>query len=216
MSLSSPLCQPHRSKDPEGTRQAVLYAAFDEIHRQGFQAASLSNILQVTGLTKGALYHHFTSKQELGYAVLDEVVTPMVVMRWIAPLQGEDIDPIDTMITLIQQAASEISSDDIALGCPLNNLAQEMSPIDEGFRRRICDLFEQWRSTISKALAVGKSQGLVRGNVDEASSAAFIVGALEGCVGMAKNARSREILMQCGQGVLAYLASLKPERAAKR
>ena len=59
-------------RNPDLTRQTLLQAAFQEIYRSGFQAASLRNILSKVGITKGALYHHFGSKQELGYAVVDE------------------------------------------------------------------------------------------------------------------------------------------------
>ena len=60
------------------TRQEILESAFQEIHRNGFQAASLTSILERTGVTKGALYHHFPNKQALGYAVLEEVVKDTV------------------------------------------------------------------------------------------------------------------------------------------
>lgn len=196
-------------KDPEATRQAVLFAAFEEMHLQGFQAASLTNILNATGLTKGALYHHFSSKQALGYAVLDEVIAPMVEARWVHPLQVPGVDPIACMTESIMLSGAEMSDGDLALGCPLNNLAQEMSPVDEGFRLRINALFERWRVAMAGAMEAGKAAGIVRDTVDATATAAFIVAALEGCVGMAKNARSRDVLMQCGQGVLTYLESLR-------
>ena len=62
------------AKQPDITRDRILDAAFQEIHKYGFQAASLSNILDRTGLTKGALYHHFPDKDRLGHAVIEEVI----------------------------------------------------------------------------------------------------------------------------------------------
>lgn len=197
-------------KDPQATRRAVLLAAFDEIHRHGFQAASVANILQATGLTKGALYYHFTNKQALGYAVLDELIAPMVIDRWMTPLRDASADPVDVLTEAILAAGAGLSDDDIVLGCPLNNLAQEMSPVDEGFRSRINTLFAQWRDVIAVSLARGKATGRIRTDLDESATAAFLVASLEGCVGMAKNARSRQVLRDCGQGVLAYLESLRP------
>ncbi|MEO0971905.1 MAG: TetR/AcrR family transcriptional regulator, partial [Pseudomonadota bacterium] len=55
----------------EQTRDRILTSAAEEIYRVGFQAASTANILKQLGISKGALYHHFASKQALGYAVLD-------------------------------------------------------------------------------------------------------------------------------------------------
>src|SRR5271156_2611915 len=62
-----------RLRDSERTRERLLQAASREIYRSGFQSASLDTILAVAGVTKGALYYHFDSKEALGYAVVDEI-----------------------------------------------------------------------------------------------------------------------------------------------
>ena len=56
---------------PEKTRQDLLEAAFEEVWQNGFRAASLDAILVRVGVTKGALYHHFHNKLELGYGVVE-------------------------------------------------------------------------------------------------------------------------------------------------
>ncbi|MCD4689472.1 MAG: TetR/AcrR family transcriptional regulator, partial [Desulfuromonadaceae bacterium] len=75
------------SRNSDHTRQTILDAAAQEIHLHGFQAASLSRILATTGLTKGALYHHFPNKQALGYAVLEEDILVRGRAIWISPLE---------------------------------------------------------------------------------------------------------------------------------
>ena len=75
-----------RPKPGTATRELLLGAAAREIHAHGFQAASLSRILAETGVTKGALYHHFPSKLALGYAVVDECYAPRLRKHWIDPL----------------------------------------------------------------------------------------------------------------------------------
>src|SRR5215472_11816939 len=81
-------------RNPDLTRKALLQAAFQEIYRAGFQAASLDNILSKAGVTKGALYHHFSSKQELGYAVVDELLREEILDRWVRSLEKAE-NPID-------------------------------------------------------------------------------------------------------------------------
>jgi AcrR family transcriptional regulator len=61
-----------RARDPERTRQHLLQAAFQEIYRSGYQSADLDAILGRAGVTKGALYHHFDSKESLAFAIIDE------------------------------------------------------------------------------------------------------------------------------------------------
>ena len=81
---------------PLKTRQQLLAAAFEEIWQGGFRAASIDRMLDKAGVTKGALYHHFKNKLDLGYAVLDEVVRTMSLDSWVKPLH-QAIDPIATI-----------------------------------------------------------------------------------------------------------------------
>ncbi len=191
----------------EQTRLLLLEAAFREIHEQGFQAASLSRILKDTGVTKGALYHHFPNKQALGYAVVDEIIATTLRERWVKPMQ-EANDPIVTFITLLQEEGKQIDEEMVRLGCPLNNLSQEMSPIDAGFKSRLESIYDEWREAIAQALRRGQGHGQVRPSVNVEKAAIFIVASLEGCLGSAKVAQSIDVLHACGTGLIHYLKSL--------
>ncbi len=200
-------------RDPDKTRKALLRAAFGEIHRSGFQAASLERILSTVGVTKGALYHHFPNKAALGYAVVDEVIKPFITERWIRPLDGAD-DPIQTTIDGLADLAEHMTTADIELGCPLNNLMQEMSPVDEGFRQRLNAVSEAWRAGIARALARGQGRGTVRDDIDPEKTAAFLFAAYEGIIGTAKNAQSTELLVSSLEVLATYLDGLRPPRGA--
>src|SRR5215467_12638179 len=92
-----------RLRDPERTRDRLLQAGYREVYRSGFQSASIDTILAATNMTKGALYHHFESKEALGYAIIDEVVAKLPRDRWLLPLQrSKDKDPIDALIDIVQ------------------------------------------------------------------------------------------------------------------
>ena len=101
----------------------------------------------------------------------------------------------------------------IATGCPLNNLSQEMAPIDEGFRQRLEALYRLWRKGLARSLRHGQQHGSVRGDVDADETAAFLVGSLEGAFGLAKNAQSMDVFLECMGGLSHYLNSLRPPTA---
>lgn len=191
------------------TRQKLLQAAFTEIYRNGFQAASLTQILADTGLTKGALYHYFSDKKTLGLAVVDEMIRPYMTAMMFDPL-AETRQPLATMQSLLAAKAAEDDPQIVALGCPLNNLMQEMSPVDERFRLLLNNIFQDWVAVVSEALTRGKKSGEVRKNVDAAQTAFFIVSALEGCVGMSKNTQSIVAFRGCLAQLSQYLDTLKP------
>ncbi|MES9990835.1 MAG: TetR/AcrR family transcriptional regulator [Candidatus Thiodiazotropha sp.] len=194
--------------DADTTRRTLLQAAYEEIHRYGFQAASLNAILDRTGVTKGALYHHFGSKLQLGYAVLDEHITEELERLWFEPLHQPG-HPIDVLMQTIMQIGEHYQCDEITLGCPLNNLAQEMSAIDDGFRQRIDTLYKRWQTSIESLLKRGQEGGQVSASIDPADTAYFILASLEGCMSMAKTAQSNAELMRCGKGLANYLNSLR-------
>lgn len=195
-------------KTSDLTRLTLLEAAFSEIHHNGFQAASLTQILADTGLTKGALYHHFPDKQALGLAVIEEMVRPRLAAMMFEPL-AHTRTPLAAMQALLKARAAEPDPWVVTLGCPLNNLMQEMSPLDEAFRLSLNALFEDWLAVVKQALTRGKKSGEVKQEVHSAETAFFIVAALEGCIGMSKNTQSVAAYRGCLGQLIRYLDTLK-------
>lgn len=197
--------KPAPSKQPDVTREKILDAAFHEIYRYGFQSASLANILDRTGLTKGALYHHFPDKQALGLAVVDEVIRGRLDGMIFQPLR-DSREPLATLLAILQ--AKRDSTEMVELGCPLNNLMQEMSPLDETFRSRLNAVMTAWHDTIADALKRGQRQGQVRKDIDADATALFIVSAWEGCIGIAKNMQLERTYRTCVDQMAAYVRTL--------
>jgi AcrR family transcriptional regulator len=194
-------------RQPDVTRETILDAAFQEVHRHGFQAASLSNILAKTGLTKGALYHHFPTKDDLGLAVIDEVVREGLDAMLFAPLRESDT-PFDTLLDIIRYKAQRTDLENVSLGCPLNNLMQEMSPLNATFKKRLNAVLATWQAAVADALARAQKQGTVRRDVDCRAAALFIVSSWEGCVGVAKAMQSVKDFRLCMKQLEEHVAGL--------
>lgn len=200
-----------RAYKPDETRRQILAAAYGVIHRHGFQAAGLTDILALTGVTKGAMYHHFPNKMALGYAVVDEMVKDYLEDWWLAPLEVEgDDDPLAAIARTIQDNMTGRVPDIHLLGCPLNNLAQEMSPIDGGFRQRVEELYRAWRRRLSRALTRGQHSGKVNATADTDEAATLIVAAIQGAFSQTKSAQSMAPFHDCMAGLNRYLMGLRP------
>lgn len=207
-----PTRQKRRVRAPDQTREKLLTAAFAEVHRRGFQAASLDTILAKAGVTKGALYHHFPDKAALGYAVVDEVVRGPVLEAYLGPLERSGGDPLTALQRVIRRRAEDFTGGGIDLGCPLNNLAQEMSPLDEKFRRRVAAALDAWTEGFAAAIERAREAGTVRREVHPRAVAEFIVAAIEGSFGMAKNARSVAVLRSNLEVLARLLDGLRPTK----
>ena len=202
-----------RVRSPAATRDKLLKAAFEEIYRRGFQAASLDTILEKAGVTKGALYHHFPDKAALGQAVVDEVVSGFLLQRWgISSLARLEGDPVTALQKILRRRSAELTEQEVELGCPLNNLAQEMSPLDERFRRKVSATFGVWTDAFAAAVRKGQAEGTVRRDLDARKIAAFIVAAIEGSFGLAKSAKSATLLRANLDVLSTFLETLRPAR----
>ncbi len=197
-----------RTRDPDQTRRVLLEAAFEEIHAQGFRKASIDNILKRTGVTKGALYHHFPNKAALGYAVLDELIMPVYYEHW-SPILDPDRNPVDALIDVLEMHRGPEYEEHVMQGCPVNNLVQEMSGIDDEFRKRLMRMLDDWVSGVRAALLRGQQQGSVRADIDAQDAAQVIVATFEGCTGFAKCAQDPEIFGQCVGSLIRYCESLR-------
>ncbi|HEV7217355.1 MAG TPA: TetR/AcrR family transcriptional regulator [Terriglobales bacterium] len=202
-----------RARDPERTRERLLQAAFREIHRSGFQSAGIDAILAATNVTKGALYYHFDSKETLGYAVVEEIVANFTRDRWLRPMLREG-QPIDILIGVVRRIPARPK--DVRVGCPLLNLAQEMSPLDEQFRKRLERIFLEWQEGVATLLRKGQSQGTVRRDLNPDQTASFLVAMVEGYATLAKNAQDAKVWKAGIRNIVEWLSSLRAPRQTRR
>ena len=174
-----------RTRNLEKSRNEILETAFFEIFSRGFQGVSIDEIVKKTSLTKGAFYHHFPTKLDLGYALVEDVITPMILDRWITPLNDYD-NPLEGILKQLKTLIGKARPSDLQYGCPLNNLVQEMSPIDQGFKERLQKALTLWIAETDKHLKRAKQAGFLKEDVNTRHVAHFIVMAHEGFFGLLK------------------------------
>jgi TetR/AcrR family transcriptional repressor of nem operon len=196
------------ARDPARTRESLLQAAFEEMHRSGFRGSDVETILGQSGMTKGAMYHHFEDKRALGYAVVDQVIAAIMREKWQSPLRDAP-DPLKALIGILM--STSLQPEHVACGCPLNNMAQEMSPLDEGFRKRTMKLFEEWHGAVAAALRAAKARGTLRKDVDPDETATFLIAAYEGYMSLAKCFQDAGVLKAGQKTLVRYLESLQAQ-----
>jgi TetR/AcrR family transcriptional regulator, transcriptional repressor for nem operon len=181
--------------------------------RPEFPLPSIDTILAATNVTKGALYYHFDNKEALGHAIVEEIIAKLTHDKWLVPLQRGK-NPIDTLIGIVQRTS--VRPEDVKGGCPLVNLAQEMSPLDEHFRKRLGKIFHAWQEGIALALRRGQSQGTVRRNLVPEETAGFLIAMYEGYVLLAKNAQDAKVWNVGIRNIVGWLRSLRTPPQSRR
>jgi len=206
-----------RPKQPKATKKLLLEAAFEQLYLHGFHGTSIQAILQQSGLTKGALFHHYASKKALALATLEQIITPLIYERWLEPLEQAG-NPVDILQELFRHTEQRIMMGNLGerallLGCPLGQLAQEMAPLDADFREGCEQVFTMWREGFSGVLALGQQQKQVRSDLNSNAVARFLIAALEGSISMARQSAdidtARNNLRQCSEHLVQHLEWLR-------
>lgn len=189
------------------SRDRILETAGHFFHQRGFQATHTNDLIEALGISKGTLYHHFSSKNELGFAVIEELFGGFILNKWAAVFQADD--PLDAMLEILSNLKG-MSDEDLAGGCPIFSLSQELSGQEEAFRLRLESVFNEWRTRLGDALVRGQNNGKVRLDINPETKAALIVAMVQGCAGMSKSARSRKLLEQLVGELSDYVEGLRP------
>ena len=115
-------------KNSNDTRQKLIDITYDEIYEKGYQAASLSEILSKVQVHKGSMYYFFTNKKEMAISALKEKLSERFTKRY-ATILAYESNILDELFKVL----NDISLRDFKKGCPLANIVQEMSNLDEDF-----------------------------------------------------------------------------------
>ena len=186
-----------RSAKGAATRDQILDVAGKLIHLRGYHATSLDDVLKESGVGKGNFYYYFKSKEDLGYAILDRMLQAFVE-RTLEPAFADAVaDPVVQIKEFLDRVLDNQRQRSCIGGCPIGNLASELSDVHEGFRQRLAGMFLQWRVTLAEVLARGRESGRLRSGLDPASAAEFLVAALEGAILLTKVTRDISVMERC-------------------
>ena len=171
------------------TRQRLIEAARELFLSKGYEASSVADVLARAEVNSGSLYYFFKTKEQLLLAVLDEYVDllePMVLR----PAFERVNDPLDRVFAVLAGYRQMLVMSDCRLGCPIGNLALEMSEKSEAVREKIALNFRNWRKAIRQCLVDARDR--LPPNLDRHKLAAFILTVMEGGVMQARVHRSLE------------------------
>lgn len=188
-----------RTNDPEGMRQRILDVAELAFQERGYHATSLGDLMHAAGVTGGALHHHFATKKALGMAVIAERVAAAVEETWISRIE-EAPSAREGVAQVFAAVAEELERQGFVRGCPLNNLAHELSLADDDFRTVLAGIFEAWRTAIADRMRLDQEAGAEE-RMDPERFAALAVASYSGAMSMAKTEQNAGMLRLCADAL---------------
>ena len=166
------------------TRQRILELAAPVFNTKGYAGASLTDILQATGLQKGGLYNHFASKQELAVATFDWSVDQLND-RWRKAVAGKR-NAIDRLMAVVDMFDDYYSNPIVPGGCPILNTAIESDDSNPELRERAQVKMTAMRSTVSSIIRKGMDREEIQTGVDADDKAVVLIALLEGGIMLSK------------------------------
>ena len=188
------------------TRHDILEKAFGIIYTKGYQTTSVDEIIAATKVTKGAFYYHFKNKDEMGVAIINEIVKPTMLSSLAGPME-KAADPLAQIYEMTKALLFDIPFLTIESGCPVGNLAHEMTPWNMEFGNAISEITTMWKSTIEQSLKKGKETGMVRNDVNEEQVAYFVMSGYWGIRNFGKLSNSSECYHSYLRELKIYLDS---------
>ena len=169
-----------------------MQKCYDAICEHGFNTLRTDKEIQRLRITKGAFYHYFPGKLDLGYAVIDEIILPQYLQKWDA-LENPGYGVANALYEIIEKEKTLASDTTVARGDVLCNLMSEMSHEDEFFREKIENVMESQVRILQKAILAGKAVGEMKPQIDARSMAYSIIGQLQGSYTIAKTRKSKDV-----------------------
>jgi AcrR family transcriptional regulator len=171
------------------TRNRLVEAARVLFWEQGYTATGIADILESAEVRSGSLYYFFPTKEDLLLAVLEqykELLWPMVVQ----PVFNRVADPVERIFGILDGYRRHLVAADYQFGCPIGNLALELSNSHPAARKLIAENFTGWRKAIEQCLA--DAAGRLPKGLDKEQLALFVLTTMEGAVMLARTYRSTE------------------------
>lgn len=195
-------------KKSEATRLNILQKAFELIYSKGYQTTSVDEIIATTQVTKGAFYYHFKTKDEMGLAIINELMIPNFKNTFIKPFQSIE-NPIDTIYNLMYYLLIENEDLKVEYGCPASNFTQEMAPWNIDFTKALNELSLQWENAMIDAIEKGKENGTIKSDINSKEVVVFVLSGYWGVRNLGKLENSKSIYLVYLKGLKSYFDTLQ-------
>ena len=185
----------------EQTRRRIVEVAAPIFNKSGYEGTSLNDLMEATGLKKGGIYRHFSSKEELAAEVFDYT---WEAARSASLLHVEEkANAIEKLKQLIANFIDQRPC--VSGGCPILNTAIDADDGNPVLRARVAKALRSWLNRLQVIVEQARERGEARPEVDAKTVATVIVAALEGALMMSRLQRNEEVLRRVQLHLNKYL-----------
>jgi TetR/AcrR family transcriptional repressor of nem operon len=165
----------------ESTREKILDAAAELVHRKGFNHTGIQEILDASAVPKGSFYFYFKSKEDLGLALVDRYAEK-IVDKAKSFFEDDSRRPLDRLRSFFQSFYARHEAEGCQRGCPIGNLSQEMSDLSVAFRQKLESVLRRMAGEAARLLREAGMAGELPAHLDPEEAARFIMSSWQGAL----------------------------------
>ena len=195
-------------KDGRETRRNIIEKSLQIFSVKGYYNTSISDIMAATGLTKGGLYAHFASKEELWNAAYGRAVEIWkgIVFKGVRKVS----DPLDRIAKTVENDLRDYCCGEVFEGgCFFFNSLVELSGQSPAMSGRIVGGFRQFGDLLASWLEEARSAGMLRPGVRIREVADFIILSINGAAALYSATRDSRFTRASERQLNAYIQTLR-------
>ena len=191
------------------TQNLIINKSFELFYSQGYNKTSIPDIMKETSLSKGAFYHHFKNKKDIGKKVINGIITNRIYNGFISPLEDSKNKNIpELLLYIFTERIKNFTEREKELGCPANNLINEVGCSESEFRVLLRGLIDNWIEALSNAIKEGIKNKEIYASVNPKALATCLIGSFEGIRGIRKIYDDDTIFDNYMIGIKTYIQNI--------
>ena len=191
------------------TKRLIIETSFDMFYLNGYNNTSIPDIMKKTNLTKGAFYHHFKNKLEIGKKVIEDILSIRIYNGFIKPLKENKSKSVsDLLVYVFTERIANFTEKEKALGCPANNMINEIGCSVHDFREPLRKLMDGWKDALIDVIDLGKKNNEIKKEVDSNAAATYLICSFEGARGIRKIYNDDALFSNYLEAVKEYIRSI--------
>ncbi|KOS07765.1 TetR family transcriptional regulator [Flavobacterium akiainvivens] len=167
------------------TRLNILQKAFALVYANGYRTTSIDQVIATTQVTKGAFFYHFKNKDDMGLAMINEVMRPGMEEALLTPLTSGK-NPKEELYAMMHGLLLQNPFFVVKYGCPAINLIDELSGYSDAFNKTLTTLADNWRNAIIACIENGKSNGSIKPETNASQVALYVLASYGGIRNLGK------------------------------
>jgi TetR/AcrR family transcriptional repressor of nem operon len=185
------------------TKEYIIEKAASIFNKNGFAGASLSELMNATGLKKGGIYNHFKNKDDIILEAFEFAIKKM--RRSVYEAYKDELSPLNQLKAIIRYYKDYPLNPVIEGGCPIVNTAIDSDNTHPALKARVKEVVSSLITIVKEIIQQGIDEGEVKSCINTHDTAVLIVTTLHGGIIISRSLDSNDSMHVVVNKLIDYI-----------